>query len=322
MLSRKGQSFHWARRWMTPVHAARATRLYGFCRCTLVVEARSAYSNDRTWCFWGDPSVAAPYPTRHHWQTLRVANAGNSVLLDCGSTPCQRAAAQDFYAAAQALIDRQPSVTLSLGTAVIGEPSHSGGVWSIRTPSGFITARSLVDTRPPLLPRHNAATLWYSFYGQEVECSAAVFDPSSLDLMNFLAPDPRHVPFVYVLPVTPTRALVEVTVFGARPLSPLELSPRLQAAVAERVGGAPYTTLRREHGVLPMGLNETPRSAHQSFVRVGVMAGGARPSTGFAFQRIQRWSVECALALVNSGHPVGHQPDPLPLRWMDGSDLP
>ena len=111
MLSRKGQSFHWARRWMTPVHAARATRLYGFCRCTLVVEARSAYSNDRTWCFWGDPSVAAPYPTRHHWQTLRVANAGNSVLLDCGSTPCQRAAAQDFYAAAQAWIDQQPNVT-------------------------------------------------------------------------------------------------------------------------------------------------------------------------------------------------------------------
>jgi len=32
VLSRKGKSFHWARRWMVPVHAARATRLYGFCR--------------------------------------------------------------------------------------------------------------------------------------------------------------------------------------------------------------------------------------------------------------------------------------------------
>jgi phytoene desaturase len=31
-LSRKGRSFHWARRWMTSTHAARATRLYGFCR--------------------------------------------------------------------------------------------------------------------------------------------------------------------------------------------------------------------------------------------------------------------------------------------------
>ena len=47
------------------------------------------------------------------------------------------------------------------------------------------------------------------------------------------------------------------------------------------------------------------------------MAGGARPSTGYAFQRIQRWADECACALVNSGQPVGHRPDPLPLRVMD-----
>ena len=32
VLSCKGKSFHWARRWMAPTHAARATRLYGFCR--------------------------------------------------------------------------------------------------------------------------------------------------------------------------------------------------------------------------------------------------------------------------------------------------
>lgn len=31
-LALKGKSFHWARRWMTSSHAARATRLYGFCR--------------------------------------------------------------------------------------------------------------------------------------------------------------------------------------------------------------------------------------------------------------------------------------------------
>ena len=32
MLSSKGRSFHWARRLLSPVHADRATRLYGFCR--------------------------------------------------------------------------------------------------------------------------------------------------------------------------------------------------------------------------------------------------------------------------------------------------
>ena len=32
VLAAKGRSFHWARHLLSPVHAARATRLYGFCR--------------------------------------------------------------------------------------------------------------------------------------------------------------------------------------------------------------------------------------------------------------------------------------------------
>jgi len=289
----------------------------GRCPRTLVIESRTEYLNDRTWCYWDAGSAAVPYRIQHRWQTMRVSHDEQSVALDCGSTPYHMLAAQDFYAAAQASTDRQPNIELRLGSSVVGAPSHSAGVWNIRTSAGNVTARSVVDTRPPQLPRLDGATLWQSFYGQEIECSAAVFEPLSMDLMNFLAPDPHHVRFVYVLPVTPTRALVELTVFGATPLGPRELSAQLEAAVAQRVGSAPFKTLRREHGILPMGLNHAPDSAHRSYVRVGVMAGGARPSTGYAFQRIQRWAGECAHALVSRGQPTGHRPDPLPLRVMD-----
>ena len=289
----------------------------GRCPRTLVIEPRTEFTNDRTWCYWSDQPAPGPYPIRHRWQTMRVTHAGQGVSLDCGTRPYHMLAAQDFYAAAQASIDRQPDIELRRGMSVVGEPSRSGELWNIRTNAGNVTARSIVDTRPPQLPRRDGATLWQSFYGQEIESSAAVFDPLSMDLMSFLAPDPRHVAFVYVLPVAPTRALIEVTVFGATPLAPRQLRARLEAAVAERVGVAPFTTLRREHGILPMGLNEVPGPAHMSFARAGVMAGGARPSTGYAFQRIQRWAVECAHALVRCGHPVGHRPDPLPMRVMD-----
>ena len=288
------------------------------CPRTLVIEARTEYTNDRTWCHWkSDSTAAVPYSATHGWQTMRVAHAGQSVSLDCGSTPYQMVAAKDFYAAARARIDGHPNLTLRLGTSVVGEPRRSDDTWIISTLAGNVMARSIVDTRPPALPRLDGATLWQSFLGQEIECSAAVFDPLSLDLMNFLAPDPRYVPFVYVLPVTTTRALVEVTVFGATPIAPRDLSTQLDAAIAQRVGGAAFTTVRREQGILPMGLTDVPPSTHQSFVKVGVMAGGARPSTGYAFQRIQRWAEQCADALVGFGYPVGHPRDPLPLRLMD-----
>lgn len=286
------------------------------CPRTLVIEPRTEYTNDRTWCYWHDRSEPVRFPALQQWQTMRVANAGQSVSLDCRSTPYNMLAAQDFYATAQASIDRQPNITLRQGVSVVGEPSRSDGMWKVRTSAGDVTALSVVDTRPSQLPRRDGATLWQSFYGQEIECKAAVFEPASMDLMNFLAPDPRHIPFVYVLPLTPTRALVEVTVFSATPLGPRELSTRLDAAISERVGELTFTTLRSEHGVLPMGL-KAPVSTHSSYVRVGVMAGGARPSTGYAFQRIQRWASECSHALVSRGHPVPHRSDPLALRLMD-----
>lgn len=284
---------------------------------TLVIESRTAYWNDRTWCFWGDRSSPAPYPIQHRWQTMRVSHGGKSVALDCGSTPYHMLAGEDFYAAALALIDQRPHMTLQLGTSVVSEPIHGDGLWTIHTSAGDVKARAVVDTRPPPRTDRSGATLWQSFYGLEIECKAAVFDPSSLDLMNFLDPDPRHVPFVYVLPVTPTRALVEVTVFGATPLGRRELSDQLEAAVAQLVGDSPYDILRSEDGVLPMGLHEASVPPHGSYARVGVMAGSARPSTGYAFQRIQIWARECAVSLARDGYPTPHRADPLPLRVMD-----
>ena len=287
------------------------------CPRTLVIEPRTEYTNDRTWCYWRDRDMTQHCPVEKSWQSMRLVHGGRSVSLDCGTTPYQMLAARDFYAMAQRAIARQPKIELRQGTSVIGEPIRNGDAWRLRTSAGELTARSVVDTRPSQSPRRDGAVLWQSFFGQEIECSAAVFDPSSLELMNFLEPDRRHVAFVYMLPISSTRALVEVTVFGAAPLERHELGALLEAATAERVGAAPFTTLRREHGILPMGLIDTPRQRPPGCVKVGVMAGGARASTGYAYQRIQRWASECAAALVSRGRPVGHRPDPWPLRWMD-----
>ena len=134
----------------------------GLCPRTLVIEPRTTYTNDRTWCYWNDASVAVPYPVQHRWQTMRVAHAGQRVLLGCGSTPYHMLAAQDFYAAAHALIDSQQNITLRQGVSVLGEPSRSAGMWNVRTSSGTVMARSIVDTRPPMLPSCDGATLWQS----------------------------------------------------------------------------------------------------------------------------------------------------------------
>lgn len=284
---------------------------------TLVVEGRSHYTNDRSWCFWGGRLATGGYTVEHQWRSMRLTSGALATLVDCGLTPYQMLPAESFYGAALSVISPAQNITLKLGTAVLAAPRKIDGAWRVSTDAGVFSGRMVVDTRPQQLPERDGALLWQSFYGQEIECDTPVFDVACMDLMNFLPADPSCVPFVYVLPMRPTRALVEVTVFGVQPLLPEDLASKLETAVAQRVGGASFRVLRSEHGILPMGLRTRPKNTDRSYVRVGLMAGGARPSTGYAFQRIQRWADACTKSLLAGFLPTQHSPDPAVLQAMD-----
>lgn len=284
---------------------------------TLVVESRIHYANDRTWCFWGGKLSSGGHSFAHQWNTLRLTSGEQTILVDCGQTPYQMLPAEAFYGAAISAISQAQNITLKVGTAVLAAPMKIDGNWRVATSAGVFSGRMVVDTRPHLVPAPDGALLWQSFYGQEIECDRPVFDALCLDLMNFLPADPTGIPFIYVLPLSATTALVEVTVFAVQPLLPKDLACKLETAVAKRVGGAAFRVLRSEHGILPMGLRAMPKNSDRSHVQVGLMAGGARPSTGYAFQRIQHWADACSKSIVTGFLPIQHPPDALVLQAMD-----
>jgi lycopene beta-cyclase len=59
------------------------------------------------------------------------------------------------------------------------------------------------------------------------------------------------------------------------------------------------------------------RAVDRTYIRAGLTAGGARTSTGYAFQRIQRWADACAQLLGNGHLPAGHPADPVLLQGLD-----
>lgn len=284
----------------------------------VVIESRTRYANDRTWCFWGVGLPQMSHLVRHRWTTVSLAAGERRITVDCRATPYQMIPAEAFYNAAVEMIAEAPRVELAMGETITSEPRKEGDLWRIETTAGQRCAKMIVDTRPGRRPERDAATLWQSFSGQEIECDAARFDPDSATLMEFLPAKSGRTSFLYVLPVSPHRALVEATVFAPDPLGPDDLAPELDAGIARHVDGAGFSVLRSEHGILPMGQAAPVPSRDVSYVRAGVAAGGARPASGFAFQRIQRWADACAEALASGQSPVAHPPDPWQMRAMDG----
>ena len=183
---------------------------------TLLLEQRTSYENDRTWCFWGDEQT--PYATlaKHSWQRFSVNDGVQSALIDCPKTPYRLLAATDFYTQAVQMIARNDALILKTGGSLAAEPSFAQGRWQLDTTLGSFSANAIVDTRP--LPTHQMSDtiLWQSFLGCELDFQEPRFDPTSAQLMDFYPANQAFVGFNYVLPVSTTRALVEFTVISSK----------------------------------------------------------------------------------------------------------
>ena len=297
--------------------ALRLAEQPGRCRRVMVLESRTAYTNDRSWCFWRLGPHRYESLVRRSWARVAVRSACEAVQVDCSKTPYQLLEAGMFYDHARHAIDGSAVVQLQLGTAVLGPPQQVAGGWRIETAAGGLTARQVIDTSAQTLPRQGDSALWQSFLGQELVSDRPVFDPNLVELMDFSNSAPGTACFTYVLPLAADRALVETTLFDPTPRGPTDLALRQQQAVQRLCGAASVRVLRTEAGMLPMGLLRSSPALGRGHVRAGLMSGAARPATGYAFQRIQRWADGCVEALRRGHAACGHAADPLLTQMMD-----
>lgn len=287
------------------------------CPRTVILESRSHYSNDRTWCFWDDGTAQLRELVQYRWPMVTLAQDERRVSVNCRTIPYAMIPAENFYAHATAALAETARVTLAMNEPVLGDPRKEGGLWRVETPRGARWAKYLIDARPQRLPERGAAVLWQSFSGYEIDSEVDCFDPGVARLMDFLPSKNGRITFIYLLPFSPRRALVEITILAPDPLGPEDLREELAAFIQSQVGGSGHSVLRSEHGVLPMGQAAFDRGADVSHVRVGVAAGGARAASGYAFQRIQHWANACATELIAGKPPLLHQPDSWITHAMD-----
>lgn len=287
------------------------------CPSVLILEKRKTYTNDRTWCFWDNSDERIDGLIEREWRWLKLTWLAKTVLFDCGGNAYQMLPASSFYDHALQAIGCCPAISLAQGQAVTAEPVRGPNGWTLESTFGQITSRMVVDTRPGAVAAAGGATLWQSFYGHEVRCENEVFTPGVAQLMDFTAGSQGQIPFTYVLPVTPHHALIEATVFGPDPLGQQALSAQLGQALNQYTAGNPFEIVRSESGILPMGLTRRSPSLGSGHVAVGVMSGGARASSGFAFQRIQQWAKQCCDAIAAGHPPTAHRNDPPLVRMMD-----
>lgn len=286
-----------------------SVRLAAAGRDLCVIEPRIRYTDDRAWSFWRTSPDPFEDCVRTSWKQWDVCGPGGTVRRGSSRMQYQSVAAGPFYDRALSVLADCPSATLSLGTSATALFKSANG-WQIETDAGTFTAQHVVDARPPSrIPAYGQF-----FLGWEIHTERAVFDPDRVQLMQFRKARSRGVDFVYTLPFARDRALVEVTSFAPETPRPEVFQTWLEAEIAALEPGS-FEVLRRESGSLPMhvGFADTPK---EGVIRMGLGGGAARPSTGYAFARIQA-QADQAFQALQRGASVQPQLDGPATRFMD-----
>ena len=218
-----------------------------------------------------------------------------------------------FYQAALERISCSPSIELRTSVEV-GMVSTHGSCALVDTDRGSIAARWVIDTRPPAA--HALEGFAQVFTGIEIEVDGDPFDPSCVGLMQDMSSDDDGFRFTYLLPFSPGHALIEETRFTPS-VDAERLQARLQLSVEQLTGGKSYRVLRREQGRIPMEVSMGDSRRQGQIWYAGSVGGAVRPSTGYAFLRIQRWAEACADRLRLGMPPTGHPRDP---AWRRAAD--
>ncbi len=257
----------------------------------VVLDRKPAFTDDRTWCFW----ETAPHPysslAASCWNRWDVVGAEGSRVSQSsvrGGYACLRGI--DFYAAMMEVIRCYPNVTLKLGCPVESVCSSPHGACVTAAGQSW-EADYVFDSRPvPLCPALSGGLSFSQrFFGQFVCTAAPVFDPSRCTLMDFRVSQESGLHFVYVLPFSPTQALVEDTYIqplDAQKISAAQHRREIGVYLREQYRVDEFEAEREEAGVIPMTTQAFPKREGRIFY-IGTAGGCAKPSSGYTFTRIQ-----------------------------------
>tara|TARA_Y100000589_G_scaffold267588_1_gene259100 strand:+ start:4166 stop:5254 length:1089 start_codon:yes stop_codon:yes gene_type:complete len=167
------------------------------------------------------------------------------------------------------------------------------------------------DSRPPHASRN---AMLQHFLGQEIEVDKPVFDPSTAVLMDFRVDQSKGMHFIYLLPYSPTEALVESTLFTTNVLQREYYENTIKNYLADHYGASIKNIIHDEQGVIPMG-SLSPHD--ESIPGIGANAGAIRPASGYTFVFIHQ-QIQRAIQASNQGKPLRFKrPHKAIDVWMD-----
>jgi lycopene beta-cyclase len=155
------------------------------------------------------------------------------------------------------------------------------------------------------------------FVTRRIAADKSAFDQKTLTFMDFRTSQTPGLSFFYTVPEDERTALVTYTCAAGQPVPAARVQTAFENYLNKTLKIQQYQSESKETGFIPLTSYRYSRRPEKHILAIGSCSGMIKPSTSYAFQRIQNDSEAIAASLLKHGHPFNIPPSSRFFRLCD-----
>lgn len=261
----------------------------------LLIDKDDKKKNDRTWCFWEDGECFFEKIVHNKWKHLSFKVDDKNIPLNISPYQYKMIRGIDFYQYCFSVINAHANIDVVNGNISFadGTPFFNEEKLQLKKTAFLFNSIHALGK-----PQQGEFYLLQHFKGWIIETTENYFDDSKATLMDFRVAQEYGTTFVYVLPLSERRALIEYTLFTEELLAQSEYTAALNDYISTFLKLKNYKITEEEYGVIPM-TNAVFPGYEKGMYHIGTAGGSTKASTGYTFRFIQKQADAIVEELVN-----------------------
>jgi len=280
-----------------------------------IIEKVEKTKNDRTWCFWEKEDGPFESIVEKKWDTLHFYSKTLEKTLDIKPYQYKMISGLKFYNHTLSILKNASNITHIV--AEVNSIEELEEEVKIETSSGTYYSPTIFKSYPSIKEIDKEKHLYVDqhFKGFVITTEEDRFNPDEATFMDFRIAQDGDARFFYVLPQTSKKALVEVAIFSNELLSQDNYDTIVKDYIKEYLQIENYHIDEEEFGVIPMTSYPFIKHNTKRIIHIGTGGGIVKPSSGYAFKRIQEHSDQ-VIKCLKKGIPLSKSYDGLNGRYL------
>ncbi|ARN71325.1 hypothetical protein BST91_06585 [Nonlabens tegetincola] len=253
-----------------------------------ILDPYGSLTQEKTWSFWEKGPGKYDDLIIASWKNCRFHTGDEELSLTMNPYLYKSIENVKFSAFAKAQL-QQNSNYHYIGSEVTDlEQTHNSKGVTVSYNNGSLTADLVLDGRPLKNNPSDGITLLQHFKGWFIETPEDYFDPKEFTKMDYQLVDPGTTSFVYILPFSKRKALVEYTYFAKNLVQDDVYDQYLETYITDFLKISEYKITKVEKGIIPMTSNDFKPFKNKNVVTIGTAGGWIKASTGYSFKNSER----------------------------------